>query len=66
MSNGSVMDMTVNAAIERHSRTIGVFNRYGIDSCCGGALVIAEVAKRHGIDARVLRAELEQAMEEAA
>lgn len=66
MSNEDVMDMTVNAAIQRYPRTVRVFDRYGIDSCCGGALVIAEVAKRHGIDTDALRGELLQAMEEAA
>jgi regulator of cell morphogenesis and NO signaling len=53
--------MTVNTAILLHPRTVAVFDRYGIDSCCGGALPIEEVAKRHALDLDALMAELREA-----
>jgi regulator of cell morphogenesis and NO signaling len=58
--------MTVNEVIQRYPGTVTVFDRYGIDSCCGGGLVVSVAAERHGIDVRTLRDELTQAMGQAA
>ena len=44
-----VEEMTVNQAIERFPLTVAVFNRFGIDACCGGARTLAEAAGRHGV-----------------
>ena len=30
-------EQTVNEVIRTHPATVGVFNQFGIDSCCGGA-----------------------------
>ena len=57
--------MTVNTAVLLHPRTVAVFERHGIDTCCGGALPIEEVAKRHGLDLDALMAELGEAVEES-
>jgi regulator of cell morphogenesis and NO signaling len=54
-------DLTVNEVISRNPQTVAVFQRHGIDSCCGGALRLAEVARKHRIDFIALLAELEQA-----
>ena len=54
-------DMTVNEIIAQHPETVAVFSRLGIDSCCGGALPLAEVARKHRFDFIALLAELEQA-----
>lgn len=40
--------MVVNDCIKLYPRTIGVFTQFHIDSCCGGAVSIAEAAKRDG------------------
>ena len=53
--------MTVNEIIKKHPATIAVFSRHHIDSCCGGALPLAEVARKHRLDFIALLAELEQA-----
>jgi iron-sulfur cluster repair protein YtfE (RIC family) len=46
----AIGEMTVNETIRRFPRTVAVFNAHGIDSCCGGALPVAEAAARHRID----------------
>ena len=54
-------DMTVNQIIHEHPETVAVFRRLGIDTCCGGALPLAEAARKHRVDFIVLLADLEQA-----
>jgi regulator of cell morphogenesis and NO signaling len=64
---GSLMTtMTVNEAIATWPRTVAVFNRFGIDACCGGAVPIAKAAERDGADLGALTAELGRVLEEGA
>lgn len=56
-------ETTVNEAATHFPATLRVFNAYGIDSCCGGAKPIAEVARRHGFDLDELLAALREAAE---
>ena len=42
--------MIVNDAIKLYPDTIGVFSKFHIDSCCGGAVSIEEAAKRDKAD----------------
>ena len=35
----------VNEVIRTHPATVEVFNRFGIDSCCGGAAPVGEAAR---------------------
>lgn len=58
MRNGTVMQMTVNEAIRRFPATVEIFNRYGIDACCGGSAPVAEAAVRDGADPVALQTEL--------
>jgi iron-sulfur cluster repair protein YtfE (RIC family) len=37
---------------------VEIFNRYGIDACCGGAATVADAAHRDGADVDSLVAEL--------
>jgi iron-sulfur cluster repair protein YtfE (RIC family) len=49
--------LTVNEMIRLHPQTVEVFNRFGIDACCGGAVPVREAAVRDGADAvRLLEA----------
>lgn len=41
---------TVNEIIARFPATVGVFNAFGIDACCGGAVTLEEAARRDGAD----------------
>ncbi|MHC4278270.1 MAG: DUF542 domain-containing protein [Planctomycetota bacterium] len=41
-------DMVVNDTIRLYPETIGVFTKFDIDSCCGGAVSIADAARRDG------------------
>ncbi len=41
---------TINAVIEAWPETVAVFQRLGLDACCGGSLPIREAAERHGLD----------------
>jgi iron-sulfur cluster repair protein YtfE (RIC family) len=52
---------TVNDAIQRYPETVAVFNRFGVDACCGGASPMAEAAERDGVPL----AELLEALREA-
>jgi iron-sulfur cluster repair protein YtfE (RIC family) len=60
------IEMTVNEAIRAYPATIEVFNRFGIDACCGGACSIVEAAARDGADAVALMRALQAAIREAA
>ncbi|HEY7877028.1 MAG TPA: DUF542 domain-containing protein [Gemmatimonadaceae bacterium] len=41
---------TVNEIVARYADTAAVFNRFGIDTCCGGGVSVAEAARREGVD----------------
>lgn len=42
--------LTINEIVARYPDTIAVFNRFGMDTCCGGGIRVAEAARRHGLD----------------
>lgn len=49
-ARAALAPLTVNEVIARHPGTVSVFEAFGIDSCCGGALPVEEAARRHQID----------------
>ncbi len=51
-------EMTLNEISLAVPRALEVFERYGLDSCCGGAKALALVCERHGLDLPTLLAEL--------
>ncbi len=55
-------EATVNELIAAYPATVEVFNRFGIDACCGGAVQVVEAAVRDGADADALLAELRQVL----
>jgi regulator of cell morphogenesis and NO signaling len=52
---------TVGQVLERYPATAAVFNRYGIDLCCGSGVSVLEAAHRDGLDAEMLCGELRAA-----
>jgi iron-sulfur cluster repair protein YtfE (RIC family) len=54
---------TINELVARAPRVLPVLQRYGIDTCCGGALPLATVAERHGLDLAALVAALQREIE---
>lgn len=56
---------TVNEIIRLWPATVEVFNRFGLDACCGGAVPPAEAAARDGAGPEALRRALDEAVEGA-
>jgi iron-sulfur cluster repair protein YtfE (RIC family) len=57
-------DMTLNEIMARWPETLEVLARYGLDTCCGGALPMREAAGRHGVEPADLVEELNQVIPE--
>lgn len=56
----------VNEVIRTHPETVEVFNRFGIDACCGGAAPVRAAAVRDGADPHALLVALREAAAEGA
>jgi iron-sulfur cluster repair protein YtfE (RIC family) len=54
-------DMTLNDVIRKYPSTMGVFNRFNVDSCCGGARTIKAMAEEDKVDVGVFIKALEDA-----
>ena len=57
--------LTINEIVARHPETIAVFNRLGMDTCCGGGVSVEEAARRDGLDLDQILAALRDAVEQA-
>jgi regulator of cell morphogenesis and NO signaling len=53
---------TVRELVGRYPQTRPVFERHGIDYCCGGGQALADVAQQHGVELSALVAGLQQAL----
>lgn len=51
-------NLTVAEVVNRTPEATAIFNRFGIDTCCGGGKAVAEAASLHGVDIGGLLAEL--------
>ena len=47
-------EMVINEVIRRYPRSIAVFNRFRVDSCCGGGESIERTASRDGVAVEAL------------
>ncbi len=54
-------DMTLNEVIRKYPSTMGVFNRFNVDSCCGGARTIRAMAAEDKVDVEAFIASLKEA-----
>ena len=57
-------EMTLNEITNRWPGTLEVLGRYGLDTCCGGALPLKEASPRHGVDPEALVRELNEVLEQ--
>lgn len=46
--------MIINEVIKKYPQTISVFNRFGVDACCGGGQSIERTATADGINIATL------------
>lgn len=54
--------LTINEIVAAHPETIPVFNRFGLDTCCGGGVCVSEAARRDGIDANTVLTALNEVL----
>jgi iron-sulfur cluster repair protein YtfE (RIC family) len=52
--------MTLNEIVAHYPQTLEVFQLFGMDTCCGGALPLAEAAAHHNRDLPTLMAALNE------
>lgn len=57
------LEWTVNEALRHAPDAAAVFNRLGIDTCCGGSLTLREAAQSAGLTPEALLAALGPAVE---
>lgn len=55
---------TLNELVARAPAALPVFQRFGLDTCCGGALTLAVAAQHHGLEVNELLAALREALDE--
>jgi len=55
-------EMAINDVIRHYPQTIPVFNRFRVDSCCGGGQSLEKAALQDGIDLGALLQALNKAM----
>ncbi len=56
-------EMSVNQIIKLYPGSIGVFNKFNIDSCCGGSETLEKAAKNAGVDIDVLLNAINEAID---
>jgi regulator of cell morphogenesis and NO signaling len=56
-------NLTINEIVARFPETIPVFNRFGLDTCCGGGVRVDEAARRDELDVTAVVSALRQAIE---
>jgi len=52
--------LSVNAVLARYPSTGPVFHRFGLDTCCGGRLSVADAARAANVDGETLCGALEE------
>jgi uncharacterized protein (DUF2249 family) len=53
---------TLNALVARAPETLPVLQRFGLDTCCGGALTLAVAAQHHNLEVTTLLTALWEAL----
>jgi iron-sulfur cluster repair protein YtfE (RIC family) len=65
MQNLTQLDptLTINEIVARYPATIPVFNRFGMDTCCGGGVSVYDAARRDGIDVEAVLVALREVVD---
>lgn len=58
MAETITKEMIVNDVIKKYPKTLAVFGKFNIDSCCGGGVSIEAAGKRDGADVEAMVKEL--------
>ncbi len=62
-SDVTVEDVTLNTLVAQYPAALPVLERFGLDTCCGGALPLRTAAEHHQLDLAelvcALRAEMD-------
>lgn len=53
----------LNLIVARYPQTLPVLQRFGLDTCCGGALLLSEAAQHHQLNPEELLAALAAVIE---
>jgi regulator of cell morphogenesis and NO signaling len=70
MSQGTITTTIVgsdslNTIVARHPQALEVLQRFGLDTCCGGALPLRMAVEHHGLDLDEVVAALRAIAEES-
>jgi iron-sulfur cluster repair protein YtfE (RIC family) len=57
-------DDTLNAIVARYPQALSVLQRFGLDTCCGGALPLRIAAQYHDLDLADILSALSAAISE--
>ena len=57
---------SLNTIVARHPQALEVLQRFGLDTCCGGALPLRVAVEHHGLDLDQVLAALHATSEERA
>lgn len=60
MAETITKEMIVNDVIKKYPKTLAVFGKFNIDSCCGGGTSIEAAGNRDGADVDAMVKELNQ------
>jgi len=54
-------EQPLNMIVANYPQTLPVLQRFGLDTCCGGAIPLSTAAEHHGLDLAQLLAALQAA-----
>jgi len=60
LSSGSTADQTLGQIVAKDAGKAEIFNRYGLDFCCGGKKTLKEACIEKGLDTAKIEQELQQ------
>ena len=55
---------TINAVVASYPQTLEVFQRFGLDACCGGSLPLHVAVEHHKLDLTTVLAALRSMVEQ--